>query len=284
MSGIGEPLSHNVAVHVLSGALFVVAGLACLRYAWIGASTFEREPPFLALGVVLSGIGAGLILSTRAAHLLARAALGIVILAVAVKAARLYADGAPAYPDERLVAHVYLLGFALAAAGTVIVFLLLRRARSAAEFTGLDLVPLGGLAVALLLGGVWLVGEDARLRPCGNGSDEACGRVAVALLESAERAPGAAPTAAEERAARVLAAHRCRAEDRGQCGLQRYAVGTVDARARRLEHAKEAFMWACDADTSWCARAVQEPVDWTPEERSRLTRPARWERRQRVVR
>jgi hypothetical protein len=43
-------------------------------------------------------------------------------------------------------------------------------------------------------------------------------------------------------------------------------------------------MWACDADTSWCARAVQEPVDWTPEERSRLTRPARWERRERVER
>jgi hypothetical protein len=40
-------------------------------------------------------------------------------------------------------------------------------------------------------------------------------------------------------------------------------------------------MWACDAHASWCARALLEPVDWTPEERSRLTRPARWERRER---
>jgi hypothetical protein len=261
-----------------------MAGLACLGYVWAGGSGFEREPPFPALGVVLIGVGAGLILRTRAAHLLARAALGLVILVVVVKAVALYAGGAPAYPDERLVAHFYLFGFALAAAGAAAVFLLLRRARSAADFGRLDLVPLGGLAVAVVLGGLWLVGDDARLRPCRNGSDEACGAVAVALLESAERAPGARPTAAEERAARLLAAHRCRAEDRGQCGLQRYAAGTVDARARRFDRAKEAFMWACDADTSWCARAVQEPVDWTPEERSRLTRPARWERRERVAR
>jgi hypothetical protein len=266
-------------VHVFSGALFVVAGLACLRYVWAG-SEFESEPAVLALGILLIGVGAGLILRARAAQLLARAALGLVILAVAMKAVRLYA-GAPASSDERFVAQSYLLGFALAAAGAVVVFLLLRHARSAADFGRLDLVPLGGLAAAVVLGGVWLVADDARLRPCRNGSEQACGAVAVALLESAERAPGKPPTAAEERAARVLAEHRCRAEDRGQCGLQRYAVGTVGARARRFDRAKEAFMWACDAHASWCARAVQEPVDWTPEERSRLTRPARWERRER---
>ena len=272
-------------MHVLVGALFLVAGLACLGYVCAGTSAFEREPPLLALGILIAGIGAGLILRTRAAHLFARAALGIVVLAVAVKAARLYAGGgAPVYADERLVAHVSLLGFALAVAGAVVVFLLLRRARSAADFGRLDLVPLGGLAAAVVLGSAWFVADDARLRPCRSGSDEACGAVAVALLESAERAPGARPTANEERAAGVLAAHRCRAEDRGQCGLQRYAVGTVDARARRFDRAKEAFMWACDADASWCARAVQEQVDWTPEERSRLTRPARWERRERAER
>ena len=250
----------------------MVAGLVCLGYAWAGV-------PFLALGVALIGIGAGLILRARAAQLLGRAALGLVILVVAVKAVLLYAGGAHAYPDERFVAHIYLFGFALAAAGAVVVFLLLRHARSAEDFGRRDLAPLGGLAVAVILGGVWLFDGDARLRPCRNGSEEACGAVAVALLESAERAPSAPPTADEERAARVLAEHRCRADDRGQCGLQRYAVGTVDARARRFERAKESFMWACDAEASWCARAVQEPVEWTPEERIRLTRPARWERR-----
>jgi hypothetical protein len=268
-------------VHVFSGALFVVGGLVCFRYVWAGASAFDREPPFLALGVVLTGIGAGLILRARVAQLLAHAALGLVILAVAVKAVRLYAGGASAYPDERLVAHVYLFGFALAAAGAVGVFLLLRRARAAADFSPRDLVPLGGLAVAVVLGSVWLVADNARIRPCRNGSEAACDELAVALLESAERARGAAPMATEERAARVLSEHRCRADDRSLCALQRYAVGTVDARARRLDRAKESFMWACDAHASWCERAVQEPVDWTPEERSRLTRPARWERRER---
>jgi len=260
-------------VHVFSGALFVVPGLACLCYAWTG-SEFESEPVVLALGVVLLGIGTGVILRTRAAHLMARAALGLGVLAVAAKAVRFYASGARIYTDELLVAHFYLFAFALAAAGAVVVFLLLRRARSAAEFGRLDLVPLGGLAAAVVLGGVWLVADNARLGPCRNGSEQACGAVAVALLESAERARSA-PTAQEERAARVLAEHRCRAEDRGQCGLQRYAVGTVDARARRFDRAKEAFMWACDAHASWCARALLEPVDWTPEERRRLTRPAR---------
>jgi hypothetical protein len=118
-------------VHVSSGALFVVAGLACLRYVWAGASAFEHEPPVLAFGVLLIGVGAGLILRARAAHLLARAALGLVILAVVVKAVRLYA-GAPAYPDERLVAHVYLLGFALVAAGAVVMFLLAPEAQRTA--------------------------------------------------------------------------------------------------------------------------------------------------------
>jgi hypothetical protein len=73
----------------------------------------------------------------------------------------------------------------------------------------------------------------------------------------------------------VLAEHRCQASDRGLCGLQRYAVGTVHARAGRSDAAKEAFLWACEADPSWCARAAQEPLDWTPPERSRpLQRPA----------
>lgn len=74
----------------------------------------------------------------------------------------------------------------------------------------------------------------------------------------------------EERAARVFSEHGCRAEDRARCGRQRYAVGTVEARARRFDAAKEAFMWACEADRTWCARAAQEPVDWTPAERRRI--------------
>jgi hypothetical protein len=213
--------------------------------------------------VLLIGIGIGLALRARAAHLLARVGLAAGLVTVGVMVARLY-------PDDRLVGQFYALGLALAAAGAVVLFLLLRRAPSAPTFGARDVVPLGGLVAALGLGVTWLVADDARLRPCRNGNEEACGALAVALLESAERVPFARPTKEEERAAQVLAGHRCRADDRGLCGRQRYAVGTVDARAGRLDAAKEAFLWACDADRSWCARAAQEQLAWTPDERKRL--------------
>ena len=259
-------------MHLFVGAPLVLAGLACLRYVWAGAASIEREPPFLALGVLLIGIGAGVGVRARSAHLVARAGLAAYLVVISVLVARQYVGSeARDHPDDRLVAHVYLLSFALAAAGAVLLFLLLRRARSASGFGAIDLVPLGGLAAALVLGIVWLVADDGRLRPCRNGNDEACGVIAIALLESAERAPSAPPTPGEERAARVLAEHRCRADDRGLCGRQRYAAGTVDARAGRFDAAKEAFFWACDADRSWCARAAQEPLAWTPAERRRLS-------------
>jgi hypothetical protein len=182
-------------MHLFVGALLAVAGLACLRYFWAEEAALKREPPYLALGVLLLGIGAGLGLRSRAAHLVARVGLAAGLLALVVMAARLYVGPrAPDRPDEALVAHVSLLGFALAAAGVVLVFLLLRRVRSAPGFGPVDLVPLSGLAAALVLGVVWLVVDDPRLRPCRLGNDEACGAVAVALLESAERAPGTRPT------------------------------------------------------------------------------------------
>ena len=263
-------------MHLCVGAVLVLAGLACLRYVWAGAAAIEREPPFLALGVLLIGLGAGLGARARAAHLLTRAGLGVYLLVIGVMIARLYVgSGARDHPDESLLAHVYLLNFALPAAGGVGLFLLLRRARSAPAFGAIDLVPLGGLAVALVLSIVWLVADDARLRPCRNGNDDACGLLAIALLESAERAPATPPTPREERAARVLAEHRCRADDRGLCGRQRYAAGTVDARAGRFDAAKDAFLWACDAERSWCARAAQEPLAWTPAERRRLANGTR---------
>jgi hypothetical protein len=257
-------------VHLFVGALLVLGGLGCLRYVFAGETAFASEPPFLALSVLLIGIGTGLALRARAALLLAQVALGGTLLVIATRALRLYVGGPRDTPDDSLVALVYLFGFALAAAGVVVLFLLLRRVRAEEAFGAIDYVPLGGLAAALVLGLVWLVADDARLRPCRNGSDEACGVVAIALLEASERAPSAPPTRAEERAARVPAAHHCRSVDRGPCGLQRYAAGTVDARAGRFDAAKEAFLWACETDRSWCPRAAQVPVPWTFDERKRL--------------
>src|SRR2546422_5144060 len=127
-------------MHLFVGSLLVLAGVACLHYVWAGAPVFEREPPFLALGVLLIGIGAGLGVRARTAHLLARAGLGAGLLAIVVMIARLYLpSGARDHPDDRLVAHFYLFGFALAAAGVVVLLLLLRRARSASAFGAIDL-------------------------------------------------------------------------------------------------------------------------------------------------
>ena len=77
-------------MHLFVSALLVLAGLACLRYVWAGDASIEREPPFLALGVLLIGIGAGLGLRARAAHLLARVGLGAYLVVIGVMVARLF--------------------------------------------------------------------------------------------------------------------------------------------------------------------------------------------------
>jgi hypothetical protein len=91
-------------VHLFVGAVFVLAGLACVRYVWAEAVTFEREPPFLALGALLVAIGVGLGLRARAAHVLARIGLGAYLAVIGIMIARLYVGGGRGdYPDERLV-------------------------------------------------------------------------------------------------------------------------------------------------------------------------------------
>src|SRR5262245_16341604 len=173
-------------MHLFVGALLILGGLGCLRYVWAGETAFESEPPFLALCVLLVGTGVGLAMRARAALLLAQVALGGALLVLATKALRLYVGGPRDTAADGLVPLVYRFGFALAAAGVVVLFLLLRRVRAEAGFGPIDYVPLGGLAVALALGLVWLFADDARLRPCRNGSDGARGAVALPLPAAAE--------------------------------------------------------------------------------------------------
>jgi hypothetical protein len=260
-------------MHLVLGVVIALAGLATIRAVFGGEAGASPEPPLLALGALLIGIGVGVALRSRAAHLLAQAGAGLGILVFVVRAVALYAGpGAPRDADDALLAHGRLLGFALGAAGLALAWYLLRRARPAAGFGGLDLVPATGVVAALVLGLVWLVTDDARLRPCRQGNDEACAAVAAALLVSAERAPTTRPTRAEERAARVLEQHDCRAVEAAPCGMQSFALGTVEARAGRLDTAKQAFTKACELERSWCARAAQALVGWTPLERTRLER------------
>jgi hypothetical protein len=260
-------------MRVILGVVLVLAGLSTIRSVWGGEASASPEPPLLALGALLIGLGVGVALRSRAAHLLAQVAAGLGILGLIWRAVALYAGpGAPRDADDALLAHGRLLGYALGAAGLALGWYLLRRARPTAGFGGVDLVPAAGLVAALVLGIVWWVGDDARLRPCRQGNDEACVALAATLLAASERAPTTPPTRAEERAARALHDHYCRTVEAGPCAMQRFALGAVEARAGRLDTAKEAFTKACELERTWCSRAAQAMVGWTPLERARLER------------
>jgi len=158
-------------MRVVLGIVLVLAGLSTIRSVW-GGETSASPEPLLALGALMIGLGVGVALRSRAAHLLTQVAAGLGILAFVWRAVALYGGpGAPRDADDALLAHGRLLGYALGAAGLALGWYLLRRARSATGFGGVDLVPAAGLAAALVLGVVWLVGDDARLRPCRQGND-----------------------------------------------------------------------------------------------------------------
>src|SRR5258705_5524928 len=154
-----------VSMHLFVGALLVLGGLGCLRYVFAGETAFESEPPFLALSVLLIGIGTGLALRARAALLLTQVALGGTLLVIATRALRLYVGGPRDSPDDSLVALVYLFGFALAAAGVVVLFLLLRRVPAEATFRAIYSLSPGGVAPAAPLGPLLLVARHAPVRP-----------------------------------------------------------------------------------------------------------------------
>src|SRR5262249_40963005 len=176
----GGPAACRSAAHsmrVILGVVLVLAGLSTIRSVWGGEASASPEPPLLALGALLIGLGVGITLRSRAASLLTQVAAGLGILAFIGRAIALYAGpGAPRDADDALLAQGRLLGYALRPAGLALGWYLLRlrRVRPAEGFGGVDLVPAAGLVAALVLGVVWLVGDDARLRPCRQGNDEAC--------------------------------------------------------------------------------------------------------------
>ena len=264
-------------MHIIAGAILALVGAGAVAYIARGASAFEREPPLLAVGVMLITVGIGMLGRSRAAGLVARTGIAATLLLIGWIIVTGWLTSSSASTDEGLVRYFRLLGFAIVAAGLAVVFLLVRRAPPRPSFGPIDIVPIAGVAAALTLGMIWLLGDDTQLRPCRLGNDLACQQIATRLIESAERAPSAPPSAWEERAARVLDAELCpSASEPGPCGSRRYAVGTVALRAGRLDAAKQAFRQACDFDRSWCARAAREPAaEWTPAELARLERRAK---------
>jgi hypothetical protein len=263
-------------MHVLVGAILVLIGAGAVAYVVRGAAAFDSEPPFLAAGVLLVAVGLGVWVRSRAAGLVGRLGIGAALLGIGGMIVSGWVTSDPVQTDEGLVRYARLLGLAVAAALMAGVLLLLRRVPRRPSFGPVDLVPIAGLAATLVLSVVWLVGGDTQLRPCRLGNEPACVKIAIRLIESAERAPSAPPTRWEERAARLLDADLCPGVEPVACGVRRYAVGSVALRAGRLDAAKLAFRQACDFDRTWCARAAQEQAaEWTPAELARLERRAR---------
>ena len=264
-------------MHVLVGAILVLVGAGAVAYVARGAAAFDSEPPFLAVGVLFIAVGLGVWARSRAAGLIGRLGIGAALLVIGAMIVTGWVTSDPVHTDDGLVRYARLLGLAIAAALMAGVLLLLRRVPRRPSFEPVDLVPVSGLAAALVLGVVWLMGDDTQLRPCRLGNEPACAKIAVRLIESAERAPLVPPTRWEDRAARVLDAQLCPSSaEPPSCGVRRYAVGSVALRAGRRDAAKVAFRQACDFDRSWCVRAAQEQAaEWTPAEQARLERRAR---------
>jgi hypothetical protein len=153
--------------------------------------------------------------------------------------------------------------------------MLVRRAPRRSSFGPIDIVPVAGLATALTLGVVWLVGDDTRLRPCRLGNELACEKIATRLLEAAELAPASSPTPWEEHAARVLDAEHCPGSEPGPCGVRRTrsaASRSAPADSRPPSRRSARPVTSTDAG----ARAGQEKaVQWTPAEQDRLERRSR---------
>src|SRR5207245_3613301 len=115
-------------MHIIAGAILALVGAGAVAYIARGASAFAREPPFLAVGVMLVTIGIGMCGRSRAAGLVARIGIAATLLMTGwIIVTGVFTAGPPS-PEEGLVRYFQLLGFAIAAAVLAAVFLLLRRA------------------------------------------------------------------------------------------------------------------------------------------------------------
>ena len=259
-------------MQVAIGLIFVLLGATCLGYLWAGGSVFDREPPLLVLGVLLIVLTAALAGRARAAGLLARAAFGAAIVAIAWLTVR-YLTFDPRDSTDVLIRRLYLVDIGVLIIGIIALFVFVRRAPPTRKYRMVDVLPLAAFAAVLALSVLWFVGDDGRLRPCRMGNDAACDVVAGRLLDAAERAPTGAPTRWEQDAARALDARGCRGLEPAPCAVRRYAIGTVALRSGRFDLARHAFLRACDDDRNWCARAAQhQMLPWTAVERERLER------------
>src|SRR5438094_8597378 len=115
-------------MHIIAGAILALVGAGAVAYIARGASAFAREPPFLAVGVMLVTIGIGMCGRSRAAGLVARIGIAATLLMTGWIIVPGWFSSGPASTDDGLVRYFQWLRLAIAAPGLAPVFVLVRRA------------------------------------------------------------------------------------------------------------------------------------------------------------
>src|SRR5215469_2512691 len=128
-------------MQIAVGLIFILLGATCIGYLWAGGSVFDREPPLLVLGVLLIGLTAALAGRARAAGLLARAAFGAAIVAIAWLAFR-YLTFEPHNSTDVLIRRLYLVDIAVLVVGIIALFVFVRRAPPTRKYRVVDVLPL----------------------------------------------------------------------------------------------------------------------------------------------
>src|SRR5438093_12806460 len=100
-------------MHIMAGAILALVGAGAVAYIARGASAFEREPPFLAVGVMLVTIGIGMCGRSRAAGLVARIGIAAALLMIGWIIVTGWLTSGPASTEEGLVRLFQLLSFGI---------------------------------------------------------------------------------------------------------------------------------------------------------------------------
>src|SRR5258705_608651 len=115
-------------MHIMAGAILALVGAMAVAYIAGGVSALEREPPLLAVGVLLVAIGSGVCARSRTAALVARVGIGAILLLIGWIVVTGWLSSGPARTDESPVRYVQLLGFPIAPPGPARAFPLGTRA------------------------------------------------------------------------------------------------------------------------------------------------------------
>src|SRR5258705_11298524 len=93
-------------MHIMAGAILALVGAMAVAYIAGGVSALEREPPLLAVGVLLVAIGSGVCARSPTAALVARVRVGAILPLIGWIAVTGWLLPRPAKTGECLVGYV----------------------------------------------------------------------------------------------------------------------------------------------------------------------------------